>query len=183
MLNYRLIIEYHQKGNNNSQIATLCGCSRVTVIKVLKRVQELNLGFTAIAAMSDKELMFLLFPKRDKYKEEYLIPDFKWEEFQMVKHQSSVRLCWRRYCKRALKQNLKAYTWSQYLLKYQEYKNPPKAKNMDKIRKRLKDYNFLLSQFRNPNGRGYQQMLKDKEEWLQSLHLEESKILDDKKNK
>ena len=31
MVNYRLIIEYHQKGNNNTQVATLCSCSRTTV--------------------------------------------------------------------------------------------------------------------------------------------------------
>lgn len=27
MSKYKLIIEYYQKGNNNSQIATLCSCS------------------------------------------------------------------------------------------------------------------------------------------------------------
>ena len=40
MVNYRLIIEYHQKGNNNTQVATLCSCSRMTVWKVLNRERD-----------------------------------------------------------------------------------------------------------------------------------------------
>lgn len=178
MLNYRLIIEYYQKGNNNSQIATLCGCSRPSVIKVINRVLGLNRETKHLLLLSDKELNELLFPNRKQYKDDYLMIDFVWEEFQMVKHKSSIRLCWRRYCKRAVKQNLKAYTWRRYLTLYHEYKTPPKANDKDKIRKRLQDYNFLLSMFRNKEGRGYQKMKKDKEEWLKSLHLEENKILD-----
>ncbi len=180
MLNYKLIIEYHQKGNNNSQVAILCGCARKTVIKVLKRLEEIDMDLNAVIDLPDKELLVLLFPSKSQVQDGYLIPDYKWEEFQMVKHQASIRLCWRRYCKRAAKQNLKAYTLSRYFELYKEYKKPPKAKDMDKVRKRLKDYNFLLATFRNPDGRGYQQMKKDKEEWLQSLHLDENKILDEK---
>ena len=59
--------------------------------------------------MSEKGLAYLLFPEKVKQGDGYLIPDFKWEEFQMIKHRSSIRLCWRRYCKRAVKQNLAAY--------------------------------------------------------------------------
>lgn len=34
-----------------------------------------------------------IFPECMKKGDEYLIPDFKWEEFQMVKQRSSIRLC------------------------------------------------------------------------------------------
>lgn len=34
--------------------------------------------------MNEKELAYLLFPERAKLGYGYLIPDFKWEEFQMV---------------------------------------------------------------------------------------------------
>ena len=47
-----------------------------------------------------------------------MFPDFKWEEFQMLKHQSSLRLCWRRYCKRAAKQSLAAYSWASFVFFY-----------------------------------------------------------------
>lgn len=180
MFNYKLIIEYYQKGNNNSEIAAICGCSRMTVIRVLKRIEELEVDISVIMEMEDKELVHFLYPKRTQKIEEYLIPDYKWEEFQMVKHQSSIRLCWRRYCKRAKKQNLKAYTLSRYYKLFMEYKKPPKADDMDKVRQKLKDYNFLLSKFRSQESEGYKQMKRDKEEWLKSLHIDEDKILDDK---
>lgn len=111
MKNYKLIIEYYKKGNNNSQIATLCSCSRMTVWRVFQRVKALGIEVYVLNDMSKEEISSLLFPERAKAGEGYLIPDFKWEEFQMCKHQSSIRLCWRRYCKRAAKQNLMAYSW------------------------------------------------------------------------
>ena len=37
MVKYRLIIEYYQKGNNFTQVATLCGCSQMTVWRVVQR--------------------------------------------------------------------------------------------------------------------------------------------------
>ena len=118
MVKYKLIIEYYQKGNNNSQIATLCGCSRTVVWEVLNRFNKIETIFADIQRMSEEELRILLFPERVKKGNGYLIPDFKWEEFQMRKHQSSLRLCWRRYCKRAVKQNLKAYSWASFGLFY-----------------------------------------------------------------
>lgn len=118
MVKYKLIIEYYQKGNNNSQIATLCGCSRTVVWEVLNRFNKIETIFADIQRMSEEELRILLFPERVKKDKGYLIPDFKWEEFQMRKHQSSLRLCWRRYCKRAAKQNLKAYSWASFGLFY-----------------------------------------------------------------
>ncbi len=99
MVKYTLIIEYLSKGNNFSQVATLCGCSRTTVWQVLQRIDFLNISLDEINEMKEEELRFLLFPERIKKGNGYLIPDFKWEEFQMRKHQSSLRLCWRRYCK------------------------------------------------------------------------------------
>lgn len=98
MSKYKLILEYYLKGNNRTQIASLCDCSRTTVWTVLKRVDAIGIGIGELSGMSEKELAYLLFPERAKAGDGYLIPDFKWEEFQMVKHRSSIRLCWRRYC-------------------------------------------------------------------------------------
>ena len=179
MKNYKLIIEYCQKGNNNSQIATLCTCSRTTVWTVLKRIKALGIEIHALNDMSEEEISSLLFPERAKAGEGYLIPDFKWEEFQMCKHQSSIRLCWRRYCKRAAKQNLMAYSWKCFITLYNAYRRPKIVVEdpNDKIRNKLKDFNFLLSCC--PRGSiNYQVIQRKKEEWLKSLKLEEDKILD-----
>ena len=124
MVKYKLIIEYYQKGNNNSQIAALCGCSRTVVWEVLNRFNKIETIFADIQRMSEEELRILLFPERVKKDKGYLIPDFKWEEFQMVKQCSSIRLCWRRYCKRAAKQNLAAYSWKVFLTSYNDYCRP-----------------------------------------------------------
>lgn len=98
----------------------------------------------------------------------------------MCKHRFSIRLCWRRYCKRAVKQNLKAYSWKSFCIIYQNYRKPTKEedKDFDRIRKRLEEYNLLLSIFSNQNSDGYKKLKKEKEDWLKSLHLDEDKILD-----
>lgn len=179
MKNYKLIIEYYEKGNKQEQIATLCSCSRMTVFTVLKRFRALELNYDDVKSMSEEEISSLLFPERAKAGEGYLIPDFKWEEFQMCKHQSSIRLCWRRYCKRAVKQNLMAYSWKSFIILYNAYRRPKIVVEdpNDKIRNKLKDFNFLLSCC--PRGSiNYQVIQRKKEEWLKSLKLEEDRILD-----
>lgn len=179
MKNYKLIIEYYEKDNKQEQIATLCSCSRMTVFTVLKRFRTLELNYDDVKSMSEEEISSLLFPERAKAGEGYLIPDFKWEEFQMCKHQSSIRLCWRRYCKRAAKQNLMAYSWKCFITLYNAYRRPKIVVEdpNDKIRNKLKDFNFLLSCC--PRGSiNYQVIQRKKEEWLKSLKLEENKILD-----
>lgn len=179
MSKYKLILEYYLKGNNRTQIATLCDCSRMTVWRVLQRVNAIGIGLDELSGMSEKELAYLLFPERAKPGDGYLIPDFKWEEFQMVKHRSSIRLCWRRYCKRAAKQNLAAYSWKYFITLYNAYRRQKIVIEdpNDKIRNKLKDFNFLLSCC--PRGSiNYQVIQRKKEEWLKSLKLEEDKILD-----
>ncbi|CCY04052.1 integrase core domain protein [Faecalibacterium sp. CAG:1138] len=180
MKNYKLIIEYYKKGNKQEQIATLCSCSRMTVFTVLKRFRTLELNYDDVKSMSEEEISSLLFPERAKAGEGYLIPDFKWEEFQMCKHQSSIRLCWRRYCKRAAKQNLMAYSWKCFITLYNAYRRPKIVVEdpNDKIRNKLKDFNFLLSCCQR-GSINYQVIQRKKEEWLKSLKLEEDKILDD----
>ncbi|MGN0919653.1 MAG: hypothetical protein ACI4OR_02710, partial [Alphaproteobacteria bacterium] len=180
MSKYKLIIEYYQKYNNNSQIATLCSCSRMTVWRVFQRIKALGIEVYVLNDMSEEEISYLLFPERAKAGDGYLIPDFKWEEFQMCKHQSSIRLCWRRYCKRAAKQNLMAYSWKSFIILYNAYRKPKivACDPNDKIRNKLKDFNFLLSCC--PRGSINYEVIKiQKEEWLKSLNLEEHKILDD----
>ena len=182
MKNYKLIIEYYEKGNKQEQIATLCSCSRMTVWRVFQRIKALGIEVYVLNDMSEEEIASLLFPERAKAGDGYLIPDFEWEEFQMCKHQSSIRICHGRYCKRAAKQNLMAYSWKSFIILYNAYRKPKieACDPNDKIRNKLKDFNFLLSCC--PRGSiNYQVIQHKKEEWLKSLKLEEDKILDDDK--
>lgn len=173
------MVEYLLKGNNYTQVATLCGCSRRTVSRVLKRIDYFGFSLESIKNIGEEELRYLLFPERKKQGDGYLIPDYKWEEFQMCKHGSSIRLCWRRYCKRAEKQNLKAYSWISFYYYYKEYLKPCSDEEdaKDKVRNKLKRYNLLLSYCDKGSG-AYRKLKEEKEAWLKSLNLEESKILD-----
>ena len=179
MVKYSLIVEYLKKGNNYSQIATLCGCSRTTVWEVVKRIDYFKIQLADIDGIDEVGLRSILFTERVRKDEKYLVIDFKWEEFQMRKHQSSLRLCWRRYCKRAAKQGLKAYSWASFGLLYSQYKKPCADDDdpNDKVRNKLKHYNLLMS-FCNPSGTSYEKIKQEKEDWLKFLHLEEDKILD-----
>lgn len=56
MVNYSLIIEYHQKGNNNTQVATLCSCSRMTVWKVLDRIRNIEVSIDKLLKLDNEEL-------------------------------------------------------------------------------------------------------------------------------
>ena len=56
MVNYRLIIEYHQKGNNNTQVATLCSCSRMTVWKVFDRIRNIEVSIDKLLKLDNEEL-------------------------------------------------------------------------------------------------------------------------------
>ena len=178
MVKYSLIVEYLKKGNNYLQIATLCGCSRTTVWAVVKRIDYFKIQLADIDGIDEVGLRSILFPERVRKDEKYLVIDFKWEEFQMRKHQSSLRLCWRRYCKRAAKQGLKAYSWASFGLLYSQYKKPCADDDdpHDVVRNKLKHYNLLLS-YCNPGGTSYEKIKQEKEDWLKSLHLEEDKIL------
>ena len=181
MVNYRLIIEYHQKGNNNTQVATLCSCSRMTVWKVVNRIVDIEIPTDELLKLDNEKLKNIIFPEYMKKGDGYLIPDFKWEEFQMVKHRSSIRLCWRRYCKRAAKQNLAAYSWKVFLTSYNDYRRPKIQVDDpdDKIRTKLKHYNFLLAYCENDKVM-YSVIQTEKEMWLKSLGLDENKIIDDR---
>ena len=63
MVNYRLIIEYHQKGNNNTQVATLCSCSRMTVWKVLNRIRDIEISIDELSKLDNEELKNIIFPE------------------------------------------------------------------------------------------------------------------------
>lgn len=178
MVKYRLIIEYHQKGNNNTQVATLCSCSRMTVWKVINRLNEADISAEELLELSDEKINSILFPERKKQSDGYLIPDYKWEDYQMRKRGASIRLCWRRYCKRATYHNLKAYSWASYISFYEQYRKPCSHEKdpKDIIRNKRNEYNLHMS-WCNPNGNAYRKIKEEKEAWLESLHLDESKIL------
>lgn len=174
MTDYRSILLYYSKGNNNTQIATLCKCTRKTVIKTIKIAQEKKIEIPVPDAISDKQLMNMLYPNRAS-NEEYAMPDFEWEKYNMTKHRTTKELSWKRYQKRCIKEGKKPYSRTQFYKLYQEYFNPPKAKTNKEIITKLETYNYVLA-YCEENSEEYKRIKTEKEEWLKSIHLDEKKI-------
>ena len=70
MTNYRAILQYYYQGNTTTQIATICQCSRTTVLKTIKGAKEIQLDIPVSNQISDRQLYIMLYPKRGR-REEY----------------------------------------------------------------------------------------------------------------
>ena len=55
MTNYRAILLYYSKGNTTTQIATICDCSRTTVIRAVKRAKAINLSLPVSDKIKDED--------------------------------------------------------------------------------------------------------------------------------
>lgn len=174
MVSYRKILYYYSKGNNNSQIATICCCSRMTVVKIVSRAKEIKLSVPIPNSIKDYQLKQILFPVTQE-ESKYLLLDFEWETFQMLKHQSGVRLCWRRYCKRALKAGKMAYTLGMYYKLYKEYKELVSCP-MTEMELQWQKLKLAVQYYEDGNQMLYQKALKEKQEWLNKNHLDEEKL-------
>lgn len=108
MTNYKAILLYHSKGNTTTQVATICQCSRTTVLKVIKRATELNLKLPLPDSLSDKDIYFMLYPTRDR-NEEYYLPNWSELDKDRLKRSFSKYRAWQKYCRVAKRLGLKAY--------------------------------------------------------------------------
>lgn len=107
MTDYKSLLLYYYKGNTNTQIATICGCSRTTVIKTIKRAKELNLKLPLPATLRDSDLYLMLYPKRGKRKG-YYIPDIHSIEKDRKKRRFSKFRAWQKYCRVAKREGYNA---------------------------------------------------------------------------
>lgn len=122
MTNYRAILNYYQKGNTTTQIATLCECSRTTVLKTIKRAKECGLELPVDSSISDMKLLKILYPKR-VHREGYAQPDFYELEKDKKRRKLTIYVMWRRYYKRTLAAGGKPYKKSQFFKLFQRYKD------------------------------------------------------------
>ena len=122
MTNYRAILDYYYKGNTTSQIATLCECSRTTVLKTIKRAKECGIELPLTYMISDEKLIQMLYPKR-VHREEYAQPDFYALEKDKKKRKLTIFVMWRRYYKRTLAAGGKPYKKSQFFKMFKKYKH------------------------------------------------------------
>ena len=93
MTNYREILRLDSLGLNKTQIAESLGCSRTTVIHVLRQAEASCISYPLPEGMSDKELSEKLYPPYDDYFAPWKAPYRTLESTILLygKHQSATR--------------------------------------------------------------------------------------------
>lgn len=182
MTNYRAILLYYSKGNTTTQIATICDCSRTTVIKTVKRAKEIGLMIPVDDSIKDKELYFMLYPKRGP-KKEYYMPDFYLLDKDRKKRSFTKYRAWLKYCRVAKRDGYKAYSKSMFYKLYKFYLTPkfPEAAYRGDNLRQINLFSFrryvILSK-KNVSERLYVQLQNEIDEWCKIRRLDKHRIWD-----
>lgn len=126
MTNYRQILRLYSLGLNKTQIAQSCGCSRTTVIQVLRRSEVRCLHYPLPGSTSDKELSNQLLPQPAS-KLEYKIPDYKYVHREMQKRGVTLNLLWLEYCEACRMADELPYQLTQFKKYYLDYTSKTNA--------------------------------------------------------
>jgi len=97
MTNYKEILRLKNLRINNAQIAESCGCTRPTVISVLRLAEEIGLSYERAVSMSDRQLFTLLTPG-ERAKPAFKMPDYGYIHKEMAKSGVTLSLLWVEYC-------------------------------------------------------------------------------------
>lgn len=180
MTNYKAILLYHSKGNTTTQIATICQCSRTTVLKVIKRAMELNLQLPISDALSYKDLYFILYPDRDR-KEEYYLPSWSELDKDMLKRSFSKYRAWQKYCRIAKRLGLKAYGKSRFYELYNDYFFPNSGLQecSNEVLSKIRYFENGLEMIAHTCGMDsdpYRHFIEERNEWCKEMKLDKAKI-------
>lgn len=184
MTNYRAILNFHHLGNTTTQVATICECSRTTVLKTIKRAEELNLQLPIPRIMSDTELFAMFCPRMGR-DEGYYVPDFTALDKDKIKRSFTKERAWEKYCRVAKRMGLKAYSRPQFFRLYHDHFNnlysgprPNKHANVDQIAA----YGYAGRRIASTLGKdsiNFAVFQLEVEGWCSKLRLEPHKILPD----
>jgi transposase len=126
MTNYKEVLRLTSLGINNSQIAAALGCSRTTVITVLKKAGEKGITYPKTENLSNRELGEKLFPS-EKGKLVYKMPDCDYIHREMAKSGMTLQLLWFEYCDACTDSGEIPYQLTQFKKYYREYLTQTKA--------------------------------------------------------
>lgn len=179
MINYRAMLLYYTKGNTNTQIATICQCSRTTVIKVIKRAKELKLQLPIPDSITDQQLFLMLYPKRGR-KTGYYYPDFYLLDKDRKKRSFSKFRAWQKYCRVSSRMGLRAYKKTQfYKLYYLFYHKPFIRATSSKNLMQVRLYEALAARMLKKYGIEHTAYLELDHEitmWCHKLRLDKQKL-------
>ena len=97
MTDYREILRLESLGINNSQIALSVGCTRQTVISVLKKTKQKNLSYRMVQELSDQELKEAIQEGALK-RVSYRMPDYEKIHKELMRSGVTLSLLWVEYC-------------------------------------------------------------------------------------
>jgi len=120
MTNYREILRLKHLRLNNTQIAESVGCSRTTVINVLKLAREKGLSYPLPELMSDKALYETLFPEAAG-KLKYKMPDYDHVYKELQRDGVTLDLLWREYVEECRQSGELSYQSTQFNKYYNDY--------------------------------------------------------------
>jgi len=120
MTNYKEILRLHALGINNLRIAESCGCSRPTVINVLRLANENGISYERAANMSDRELFALLTPGK-RAQPAYKMPNYDYIHKEMAKSGVTLTLLWVEYCEACKNAGEIPYKSTQFCKYYADY--------------------------------------------------------------
>jgi transposase len=126
MTDYREILRLSSQGISQRGIALSCDCSRNTVAKVLKRAEELEVGWPLNDGITNGELHQMLFaetampPLRKR-------PDYEHVHREMAKSGVTLSLLWNEYCEECRRAGELPLMYTQFGLHYREFAHKTKA--------------------------------------------------------
>lgn len=127
MTNYREILRLQALGFNNSRIADSTGATRQTVIAVLQRAAAQGVSHQLVEALSDRELVKLLFPQGGRCKPAFKMPDYDGVHRELAKPGVTLQLLWFEYCDKCRDSGETPYQLTQFKKYYREYAAQTKA--------------------------------------------------------
>ena len=120
MTNYREILRLDSLGLNKTQIAESVGCSRTTVIQVLRQAEANCISFPLPAEMSDKELAQRLYPASET-KPVFRMPDYEYVHRELQRSGVTLKLLWLEYCEQCRLTGELPYQSTQFNKYYNDY--------------------------------------------------------------
>jgi transposase len=126
MTDYREILRLESLGINHSQIALSVGCTRQTVISVLKKTKQKNLSYRMAQELSDQELKEAIQDGALK-QVPYRMPDYEKIHKELMRSGVTLNLLWIEYCEECRKSGELPYQSTQFNKYYADYARKTKA--------------------------------------------------------
>jgi len=120
MINYREILRLDSLGINHAQIAMSVGCTRQSVITVLKKAKEKGIRYSDVRDLSDKDVSMAIRDGGIK-KLKFKMPDYEWVHKELKKSGVTLSLLWVEYCEECRRSGDLAYQLTQFKKYYAEF--------------------------------------------------------------